>query len=272
MIDKPRDSNQAAPNTQIPVNTPELKSMSNKKRVDVLLYERGFAPSRERAQAFIMAGKVIIYEQKIEKPGQKVFDDCDIRVIGEDQPFVSRGGLKLEQAIKSFGIDVSNTVVMDIGASTGGFTDCLLSCGASFVFAVDSGVNQLAWKLVNDKRVKNLEKTNFRYLTMEDVGTFLDLVVIDVSFISLEKILPNCWNFLKKNGNLVALVKPQFEAGRDNIKKGGIVDDPKVHNQVIDTLKMFSTDIGFKVLDLVPSPIQGKKSHNKEFLLHLLKP
>ena len=246
--------------------------MSEKKRVDVLLFERGFAPSRERAQAFIMAGKVLIDEQKIEKPGHKVFEDCNVRVIGEDQPFVSRGGLKLEKAIKSFNIDVKHKIVMDIGASTGGFTDCLLNYGASYIFAVDSGVNQLDWKLVNDKRVKNLEKTNFRYLTMADVGTFTALIVIDVSFISLEKILPNCWNFLKQEGTLVALVKPQFEAGRENIKKGGIVDDPKIHSQVIEAIKKFSTDIGFKVLNLIPSPIQGKKSHNKEFLLYLLKP
>lgn len=230
------------------------------------------APSRERAQAYIMAGKVIVNNQKIEKPGHKVLDNSDIIILGEDQPYISRGGLKLEKAIGAFGINPENRIAMDIGASTGGFTDCLLKHRASFVFAVDSGNNQLAWELASHPKVKNLEKTNFRHLTMETIGTFVDLIVIDVSFISLKKLLPNSWNFMVKNGSLIALIKPQFEAGRANIRKGGIVDDPAIHQEVIQSIKMFASSIGFEALQIASSPIQGKKSHNKEFLIHLKKP
>ncbi len=246
--------------------------MSKKIRIDILLSELGLAPSRERAQAYVMAGKVMIDNQKIEKPGHKVPKDSNIRLLGEDQPYISRGGLKLENAIEAFGINPENRIAMDIGASTGGFTDCLLKHQASYVFAIDSGNNQLAWKLANHPRVKSLEKSNFRHLTMHAIGTFVDLIVIDVSFISLTKLLQNSWSFLVKDGNLVALIKPQFEAGRAHIKKGGLVDDPEIHQQVIQSIKTFAASIGFVTQQVTSSPIQGKKSRNREFLIHLKKP
>ncbi|MCG8338433.1 MAG: TlyA family RNA methyltransferase [Proteobacteria bacterium] len=246
--------------------------MAKKDRIDKLIFERGFAPSRERAQAYIMAGKVLVGTQKIDKPGQKFPVNCEIRILGEDQPYVSRGGLKLAKAIQQFNIEVKNRVAMDIGASTGGFTDCLLQNQASFVFAVDSGTNQLDWKLISNSRVKNMEKCNFRHLTMADIGTHVDLAVIDVSFISLTKILGNCYRFLVKGGQVIALIKPQFEAGRDQVKKGGLVNDTEIHHEVVETIKRHAESIGFACKALDKSPIQGKKSGNREFLIHLEKP
>ncbi len=246
--------------------------MKSKTRIDKLIFDRGLVSSRERARGYIMAGKVLVNDQKTDKPGTKFPDDVTIRIIGEELPFVSRGGLKLEKALSTFDIQVKNKIVMDIGASTGGFTDCLLQNGASYVFAVDTGYNQLAWKLAKDPRVRNQEKSNFRHLTMKNIGTFVDLIVIDVSFISLTKILPNCGNFLIKNGNIIALIKPQFEAGKKNVQKGGIVTDPKIHKQVIESIKEQSKGWGFLPQKVDSSPIQGKKSGNKEFLLHLIKP
>ena len=245
--------------------------MPEKIRIDKLLFERGLAPSRERAQAFILAGKVLVNEQKVEKAGYKFLENAEIRIIGVDQPFVSRGGLKLAKAIKVFEIDVMHKLVMDIGASTGGFTDCLLQGGAAFVFAVDSGFNQLDWKLSGDRRVKNLEKTNFRHLHFSSVGTFVDLIVIDVSFISLKKILVNCPGFLMKGGDIIALIKPQFEAGKARIQKGGLVKDPSVHQEVIQSIKDYAETLGLKTIATDFSPIQGKKSGNQEFLIHLQK-
>ncbi len=219
-----------------------------------------------------MAGKVLVGAQKVEKPGQKFPVDSEIRLLGEDQPYVSRGGLKLAKAIQQFNIEVKNRLAMDIGASTGGFTDCLLQNQASYVFAIDSGTNQLDWKLVTDPRVKNMEKCNFRYLTMAEVGTYVELAVIDVSFISLTKILGNCFRFLVKGGQVIALIKPQFEVGKDQVKKGGLVNDNKTHDQVVETVKKYAQSIGFVCKALDQSPIQGKKSGNQEFLIHLEKP
>lgn len=246
--------------------------MAKKDRIDKLIFERGLAPSRERAQAYIMAGKVLIGAQKIEKPGQKFPIDCEIRILGEDQPYVSRGGLKLAKAIQQFNIEVRNRLAMDIGASTGGFTDCLLQNQASFVFAIDSGTGQLDWKLVTNPRVRNMERCNFRHLTMNEIGTYVDLAVIDVSFISLTKILGNCFRFLVKGGQVIALIKPQFEAGKDQVKKGGLVNDIEIHHQVIENVKSHAESIGFACKALDQSPIQGKKSGNQEFLIHLEKP
>jgi len=246
--------------------------MKLKTRIDKLVFDRGFASSQEHARGYIMAGKVLVNEQKIDKPGTKFPDNVTIRVMGEEQPFVSRGGLKLKKALLSFDIDVQNKIVMDVGASTGGFTDCLLQNGASYVFAVDTGFNQLAWKLVNDHRVRNLEKSNFRYLELKDIGSFVDLIVIDVSFISLTKILPNCWNFLIKGGDIIALIKPQFEAGKKDIQKGGIVTDSEIRQQIIESIKEQSKNWGYLPQKVDSSPIQGKKSGNEEFLLHLIKP
>ncbi|MCP4757553.1 MAG: TlyA family RNA methyltransferase [Proteobacteria bacterium] len=246
--------------------------MKRKTRIDKLLFERGLASSRERAQAYLMAGKVLVDERRIDKPGTKVDPEARIRLKGVDHPYVSRGGLKLEKAIGDFGIEVRNRIAMDIGASTGGFTDCLLQHGAVFVFAVDVGYGQLAWKLATDSRVKNLEKSNFRYLVLSDIGTFVDLIVVDVSFISLTKVLENCYDFLITGGNLVALIKPQFEAGRKNVRKGGLVSDLDIQQQVVESVEDYSRTLGFIPQEVDVSPIQGKKSGNREFLLHLLKP
>lgn len=245
--------------------------MKTKVRIDKLIFEKGLAPSRERAQAYIMAGKVIVNDQKMEKPGTKVVPDVNIVIKGMDQPYVSRGGLKIEKAIKAFNIPVEGKVGMDVGASTGGFTDCLLQHGTSKVYAIDVGYGQLDWKLVTDDRVINMEKTNFRYVTPEDIGELVDIIVIDVSFISLTKILENCFRFLKPGGVLLALIKPQFEAGKDNIEQGGIVRDPKVREKVVAGIKEHALEVGFEVHDITESPIQGKKSGNIEYLIHLTK-
>lgn len=245
--------------------------MAEKIRIDRLLYEKGLAPSRERAQALIMAGNVLINEAKVEKSGLKVAEDSQIRILGLDQPFVSRGGLKLSGALELFDVSVKNKLAMDIGASTGGFTDCLLQNGACYVFAVDSGFNQLEWNLRNHPKVRNLEKTNFRHLEMTSVGSYVDLIVIDVSFISLRKILPNCLNFLSKGGDLIALIKPQFEAGKKRIQKGGLIKDPKIHEEVKKSIIDFAADLGLVTKAIDNSPIQGKKSGNQEFLIHLIR-
>jgi len=233
---------------------------------------RGLTPSREKAQAHIIAGNVLVNEQRVEKPGSLFLPDVDIRLKGVTHPYVSRGGLKLEKALTEFNINVKNQIAMDIGSSTGGFTDCLLQHGATYVIAIDVGYGQLDWKLVSDERVRNMEKTNFRYLTLSDVGTFVDFIAIDVSFISLTKILQNCLGFLKSGGNLVALIKPQFEAGKKNIRKGGVVNDPQIRSQVIHDIRMHAELLGYVVKQINPSPIQGKKSGNHEYLIHLIKP
>jgi len=245
--------------------------MSPKTRIDKLLFEKGYAKSRERAQAYIMAGKVLVNNQKVEKSGTKVDINAEIRVKGLDHPYVSRGGLKLEKALQHFNIPTAHRIAMDVGASTGGFSDCLLKKGVSFIFAVDVGHSQLAWELIKEPRLLNIDKTNFRYLTMTDIGSFVDLIVIDVSFISLTKILPNCMNFLIRGGDIVALVKPQFEAGRKNINKGGVVNSTIIQEKVIGSVSDFAQKLGLRKHGIIDSPIQGKKSGNREFLLYLSK-
>jgi len=244
--------------------------MSEKKRLDVILIEKGFFESREKAKASIMAGVVYVDEQKVDKAGEMVLTEAKIEVRGNVCPYVSRGGLKLEKAINEFDIDLTDKVCMDIGASTGGFTDCMLQNGAKKVFSVDVGYGQFAWKLRQDPRVVCMERTNIRYVTYEDIGELLDFASIDVSFISLTKVLPVAFNLTKDSGEVVALIKPQFEAGREQVGKKGVVRDSKVHKEVIEKVIEFSKSIGFKVKNLSFSPIKGPEG-NIEFLLYLSK-
>jgi 23S rRNA (cytidine1920-2'-O)/16S rRNA (cytidine1409-2'-O)-methyltransferase len=243
-----------------------------KQRLDRLLVEQKLAPSREKAQAFIMAGKVRVDGQPAGKSGRMISTDSFLEVLGTDQPYVSRGGVKLKAALEYFAVDPQGLVSLDIGASTGGFTHCLLLGGAEKVFAVDVGYGQLAWELRQNSRVKSLERTNIRYLEFEKLGEYVDLVVIDVSFISLRLVFPKALEFLKPGGSLVALVKPQFEAGVDDVGKRGKVSDSAVHEKVLETLKVVAQEQGFIVLGQTKSSIVGKKSGNEEFFLWLQKP
>ena len=242
----------------------------NKNRLDVALVERGLIESRSKAGALIMAGQVYVNDQKTIKAGTLVQPKDRIEVRGEKMPFVSRGGYKLDKAVKSFGFSLKDCVCMDIGASTGGFTDCMLQNGAKKVFAVDVGYGQLAWKLRTDERVVNMERTNFRYLTPEDVGEELNFASVDVSFISLKIILPVLYTLLKDGGTAVCLIKPQFEAGRDKVGKKGVVREPEVHEEVVETITDFAFQTGFSVLALDFSPIKGPEG-NIEYLLMLRK-
>lgn len=241
-----------------------------KVRIDTLLVEKGFFESRQKASASIIEGIVYIDEVRVDKPGQMVEPEANIVIRGEKLPFVSRGGLKLDKAIKVFDIDVENKVCIDIGASTGGFTDCLLQNNAKFVYSVDVGYGQLAWKLRQDNRVKCMEKTNFRYVTFDDIGEYLDFFCTDVSFISLEKILPVAYTLLKDNATGVALIKPQFEATRQDVGKKGVVRDKEVHIKVVKKIVEFCESINFKVIGLDFSPIKGPEG-NIEFLIYLSK-
>ena len=207
-----------------------------KKRLDVVLVEKGLAASREKAKALIMAGKVLVDNNKIDKAGTEINPDLPIRLLGQDIPYVSRGGLKLEKALQVFPVDLAGRVVADIGASTGGFVDCALQNGAAKVFAIDVGYNQLDWKLRSDARVVSMEKTNARYLEADSLGEMVDVVTTDVSFISRDKILPPAMTFLKEGGHVLALIKPQFEAGREKVGKKGVVRDPAVHQEVIEKI------------------------------------
>ena len=242
-----------------------------KERLDVLLGKKGLAPSREKAKAVIMAGSVYVDGQKEDKAGS-VFDEesAQIEVRGHVLPYVSRGGLKLEKALKVFPITLTNKICMDIGASTGGFTDCMLQNGAAKVYSVDVGYGQLDWKLRQDERVVCMEKTNFRYMTPEDIPDVLDFASVDVSFISLDKILTPAYALLKEQGEMVALIKPQFEAGREKVGKKGVVRDPKVHEEVISRIVRHADEVSFEVLDLSYSPIRGPEG-NIEYLIHLKK-
>ena len=242
-----------------------------KERLDVLLVKKGLAPSREKAKAVIMAGSVYVDGQKEDKAGS-VFDEesAQIEVRGHVLPYVSRGGLKLEKALKVFPITLTNKICMDIGASTGGFTDCMLQNGAAKVYSVDVGYGQLDWKLRQDERVVCMEKTNFRYMTPEDIPDVLDFASVDVSFISLDKILTPAYALLKEQGEMVALIKPQFEAGREKVGKKGVVRDPKVHEEVISRIVRHADEVSFEVLDLSYSPIRGPEG-NIEYLIHLKK-
>lgn len=242
-----------------------------KERLDVLLVKKGLAPSREKAKAVIMAGSVYVDGQKEDKAGS-VFDEesAQIEVRGHALPYVSRGGLKLEKALKVFPITLTDKICMDIGASTGGFTDCMLQNGAAKVYSVDVGYGQLDWKLRQDDRVVCMEKTNFRYMTPEDIPDVLDFASVDVSFISLDKILTPAYALLKEQGEMVALIKPQFEAGREKVGKKGVVRDPMVHEEVISRIVRHADEVSFEVLDLSYSPIRGPEG-NIEYLIHLRK-
>ena len=244
--------------------------MSGKKRLDVLLTERGLQESRQRAQAVIMSGEVFVNGQRVDKPGTAVAEDAQIEIRGGSLAYVSRGGLKLEKAMATFPIDLHGAVCADIGASTGGFTDCMLQNGAEKVYAVDVGYGQLAWKLRSDPRVVCLERTNARYLTHEQVPDELDFASVDVSFISLKLILPPLNGLLKDGGHAACLVKPQFEAGREKVGKKGVVRDPDVHLEVLEHFLDHAKESSFTVLGLTYSPIRGPEG-NIEYLGYLEK-
>lgn len=242
--------------------------MKHKERLDVLLVSLGLAESRAKAQATIMAGEVYVNGQKADKSGTEVDITSNIEVRGSACPYVSRGGLKLEKALKNFGVDPTGYVCSDSGASTGGFTDCLLQQGASKVFAIDVGYGQLAWKIRNDPRVVVMERTNIRYVTLEDLGEPLDLSVIDVSFISLGLVLPVVKTLLKPTGQVLCLIKPQFEAGKDKVGKKGVVRDPAVHEEVLQNFISLAKSLDFTIRNLTFSPVKGPEG-NIEFLAHL---
>jgi len=242
----------------------------DKKRLDLLLVERGFYSTREKAQGAIMAGLVMVGEQKIEKAGTKVDNQSAIRILGNLCPYVSRGGLKLAKALIVFPLSLEGKVMLDIGASTGGFTDCALQSGAQKVYAIDVGYGQLAWKLRQDPRVVNLERSNIRYLTLDQLGEPGDLATIDVSFISLDKVLPAVKNLLTAEGEIIALVKPQFEAGKGKVGKKGVVKDPQVHLEVLRRVVEVTQELHLMVRGLTYSPIKGPEG-NVEFLLYLSK-
>ena len=242
--------------------------MKHKERLDVLLVSLGLAESRAKAQATIMAGEVYVNGQKADKSGTEVDITANVEVRGSACPYVSRGGLKLEKALKNFGVDPTGFVCSDSGASTGGFTDCLLQQGASKVFAIDVGYGQLAWKIRNDPRVVVMERTNIRYVTPEDLGEPLDLSVVDVSFISLSLVLPVIRSLLKETGQVLCLIKPQFEAGKENVGKKGVVRDPAVHEEVLQSFISLAKSLDFTIRDLTFSPVKGPEG-NIEFLAHL---
>lgn len=243
--------------------------MKIKKRLDVLLVERGHAETRTKAQAIIMSGLVYVAGQKADKPGISYEESVEIEVRSGACPYVSRGGLKLEKALRDFGVDPTGYVCSDSGASTGGFTDCLLQQGAKKVFAIDVGYGQLDWKIRSDPRVVVMERTNVRYVTPEQLGEPLDLSVVDVSFISLRIVLPVIKTFLKeKAGQVLCLIKPQFEAGKEKVGKKGVVRDPAVHKEVLDDFVALTKEIDFKILGLTFSPVKGPEG-NIEFLAHL---
>ena len=241
-----------------------------KKRLDILVYEKGFAESREKAKVIIMAGQVYVDNQKADKCGMSYDETANIEVRGSVLKYVSRGGLKLEKAIDNFNLDLNGATAMDIGASTGGFTDCMLQNGAKRVYSIDVGYGQLAWKLRTDERVVNLERTNMRKVTREQVPDPIDFFSVDVSFISLRLILPVARELMAENAQAVCLIKPQFEAGREKVGKKGVVRDPSVHVEVVRGIYEFCLQSGFDVLNLDFSPIKGPEG-NIEYLIHLKK-
>lgn len=239
-----------------------------KKRLDILVMEQGLAESREKAKVLIMAGQVYVDNQKADKPGDTFPEDAQVEVRGKGLQYVSRGGLKLEKAMKEFGLILDGKICMDIGASTGGFTDCMLQNGASKVYSVDVGYGQLAWSLRTDPRVVNLERTNARYLTREQIPEEIGFFSVDVSFISLTIILPAVRPLLAEGGQAVCLIKPQFEAGREKVGKKGVVRDKAVHQEVIEKIRTFALENGFSVLGLSFSPVKGPEG-NIEYLIFL---
>lgn len=233
-----------------------------------MIVDTGMARSRERAKTLIMAGKVFVNEIRVDKPGTMVPDNASVRVTQDDNPFVSRGGLKLDQALKVLPVSVKNAVCMDIGASTGGFTDCLLQYGAKKVYAVDVGYGQLDWSLRQDKRVDVIERTNIRYLAFDVINRKMDVIVADTSFISLKTVIPAAEKFMRNKTLVLALIKPQFEAGKKFVKKGGVVKDPEIRKRVINDIKVFFDNRGYQVNQVVDSPISGPKG-NKEYIISL---
>lgn len=244
--------------------------MAKKIRLDVAVFENGYAPSREKAKAIIMTGQVYVNNQKVDKAGTEIKETDVLEVRGNTLKYVSRGGLKLEKAMQKFPISLSGKICMDVGASTGGFTDCMLMNGASKVYSIDVGYGQLAWKLRCNKRVVNLERTNFRYVTDEQVKDKIDFSSVDVSFISLKHILPNLHSLLKDNGEAVCLIKPQFEAGREKVGKKGVVRDKNVHLDVVNNVIEMALSNGFSVMGLEFSPVKGPEG-NIEYLIYLIK-
>jgi 23S rRNA (cytidine1920-2'-O)/16S rRNA (cytidine1409-2'-O)-methyltransferase len=244
--------------------------MVRKDRFDKLLVERGVVPSRERARALIMAGKAAVEGKRIDKPGIQINVDAQVQLQAKDSPYVGRGGEKMEGALEAFAIDPKGMIVMDVGASTGGFTDCILQRGAKKVYAVDVGYGQLAWRLQKDPRVVNLERRNIRYLQREEIQEETDLILIDTSFISVEKFLPHLLGFLKRGGSILSLIKPQFEVGKGEVGKGGVVRDKALHEKVIDRISNFSRGLGLTVLGVTESPLLGPKG-NREFFIYLKK-
>jgi len=239
-------------------------------RLDKLLVDRGLSPSREKARALILAGSVIVGEERVDKAGALFPEDIPIRIKGEDNPYVSRGGLKLRFAIETFGISVAGLVAMDVGASTGGFTDCLLQAGAAKVYAMDVGYGQLAWKLREDPRVVVIERTNVRYYQGKDIVETIDLATIDASFISLRLVIPAVLPLIGAEASLIALIKPQFEVGRENVQKRGVVKDRRLHEKVMKDLEDFCLGLGLHVRNTCESPLLGPAG-NKEFFIHVSK-
>lgn len=236
-------------------------------RLDQLLFQKELSDSREKARALIIEGKVIVNGQKIEKPGTMVEESSEIKICGETIRYVSRGGLKLEHAIKEFSINLKDKVAIDVGASTGGFTDCLVQHDAKRVYAIDVGYGQLAWKLRIDPRVVPIERTNIRYLSRDKIPEDIDIATVDVSFISLKLVIPKVLEFLKPEGEIIALIKPQFEVGRGEVDRGGIVKDPKKRIQAVEEVKTFFESLNLKVIGVIESPIKGQKG-NIEYLLY----
>jgi len=234
--------------------------MAIRQRLDKILVERGLAGSRERARALILAGRVLVDDRTIDKAGTQIATEAEIRLRGEDIPYVSRGGLKLAAALESFNLPLQGRIAIDVGASTGGFTDCLLQNGVAKVFAVDVGYGQLAWKLRQDERVVNLERTNIRALQVDQLDEKPSLAVIDASFISLEKVLPATLLLLSPESDILALIKPQFEVGKGQVGKGGVVRDPEMHTAVVEKIKAFAQSVGCKVVATADSPILGQKA------------
>jgi 23S rRNA (cytidine1920-2'-O)/16S rRNA (cytidine1409-2'-O)-methyltransferase len=242
--------------------------LENKKRLDIAVHEHGLAQSRERARSLIMAGKVLVNDRIQDKPGFLVAKEDSIALKETDIPFVSRGGIKLEAALTTFGINVNERICLDVGASTGGFTDCLLKHGARKIFAVDVGYGQLAWTLRQDPRVVPVERTNIRYMSSEVITSPVDFVTIDVSFISLKIVVPSILKFMKNNAGIIALIKPQFEVGKGRVGKGGVVKDTLLHNEVIKNLSDFFSEAGLNIEGVIGSPILGPKG-NKEFFIYM---
>ena len=242
--------------------------MPDRKRLDLILVEKGLAESRSKARALIMAGKVLVNTQRMDKPGIRVAENAQIALKGGEMPYVSRGGLKLEAALQALPLSVAGLICMDVGASTGGFTDCLLQHGAQHVYAVDVGYGQLAWKLRQDPRVTVIERANIRHLAPDRIGCRVDLVTADVSFISLKIVVPEVLKFLKPKARILALIKPQFEVGKGSVGKGGVVKNPRLHTEVLENLSRFFQEMGLSCGAPLPCPVLGPKG-NQEYLVLL---